>query len=83
MEYCHHPYDRTTGLVLLFLRVVICLVFFIGILRSLASSVGKMKYFVKKFAREGGAFLLSWPASVLFVELFLPNYMHKEVVTVV
>ena len=77
MEHCHHPYDRTSGTVILTIRIVICLSFFFGIFRSLASSVGKMKYFLQKFARQAGTFLLSWPVSVLLAEIFLPYYLQK------
>lgn len=49
----------------------------------MAQSVGKRRHFIRKFGYMGGTFLMAWPVTVLFAELYLPNYMHKEVVTVV
>ena len=83
MEQEHHQFDNTRGIILIVIRVIICFVFFIGVFKTLAESVGRIKYFVQKFSLWAGTFLVSWPLAVLFCELFLPNYMHKEFVTVV
>jgi hypothetical protein len=57
--------------------------FFIGILRTLSLSVGNSRRFIKKFSLVGGFYLSSWPFIVIFSELFLPNYLHNEVITFV
>lgn len=82
-EHSNHSYDHVQGVVLLFLRLTVLALFVVGILRSLSSSVGRMKQFLKRFALEGGAFLISWPLAALLAELFLPAYMQREVVTVI
>lgn len=58
-------------------------VFIIGILKSIASSAGRPRDFLKKFGRVGSAYLLAWPITVLLCEMFLPNYMHHEIITFV
>ena len=70
-----------TGMILLLLRLVIFCAFIIGILKSISESVDKPKHFLKKFGIRGGCYLRSWPAAVVFAELLLPNYMHKEMIT--
>ena len=65
MEQEHHQFDNTRGIILVIIRIIICLVFFIGISKSLAGSVGRIKYFLKKFALWAGMFLFSWPLAVL------------------
>jgi hypothetical protein len=71
------------GIVLMLIRVIIFLLFLAGIMRCLSESVGKRKHFIRKFGYQGGAYLIAWPLAVIFVELFLPNYMHNEVVTII
>lgn len=71
------------GLALILLRLIIVAIFLVGVLKSLAESAGKVRSFLRSFSVYGGAFLASWPATIVFAELFLPNYMHREVVTLV
>lgn len=66
-----------------FIRVVIFGVFVLGIFKCLAESVGKRRHFIKKFGYQGGSYFLAWPTAVIVAELFLPNYMHNEFVTLV
>ncbi len=47
----------------------------------MAESMGKIRAFLKGFGIVGGIYLLSWPFIVAFAELFLPNYMHREIIT--
>ena len=65
------------------MRIGLFVLFVVGILRSAAESAGKLKQFIIRFGRMGAIYLLGWPLAVIFGELFLPNYMHKEVITVV
>ena len=62
---------------------MIFLVFITGVLSSMAESVGKRRHFLKKFGMQGSVYFLAWPVAVILVEIFLPNYMHNEVVTLV
>ena len=71
------------GTFLLFLRIFLFLLFIIGICRSLTKTKGKLKGFLINFAKMGSIYLLSWPIAVICSEIFLPNYMHKEVISFV
>lgn len=71
------------GTALLILRIFLFCLFIIGIFRSLAESAGKLRHFLLQFAKMGSVYLLGWPLAVIFAELFLPNYLHKEVITFV
>lgn len=82
VEEAHHQYDRLIGTLILLMRVIIFLLFLAGIMRILTESVGKRKLFIKKFGYFGGVYLIAWPLSVILSEMFLPNYLHYEVVTV-
>lgn len=82
IEEAHHKYDGTVGLIILIIRISIFVLFIFGILRIRSESVGKRKHFINKFGIYGGIFLSAWPVCVIFCELFLPNYMHNEIVTV-
>jgi hypothetical protein len=58
-------------------------VFITGIFLCLKQSSGKIIHFIRKFAVVGGAYLLCWPITVLLIELLLPNFMHREVITLI
>lgn len=79
----HHKYDSTPGHILLFLKIFMLLIFLIGVLRTFNQQTGAIRKFLKKLAVVGGVYLAVWPATVLFSEFFLPNYMHNEVITFV
>ncbi len=83
MEESHHQYDGNLGIFLLFLRIFLFILFIVGIFRSLTESAGKLKHFLVNFGKMGSIYLLSWPIAVIFSEIFLPSYMHKEVITFV
>jgi hypothetical protein len=59
------------------------LIFMIGIVNILKDAPGKIVFFIRKLALIGGIYLLSWPVTVLFVEMALPNYLHYQVITFV
>jgi hypothetical protein len=61
----------------LILRIIIFIVFAVGIVNTLKESSGKIVNFIKKFALIGGVYLLSWPVTVIIVEFSFPNYMHR------
>jgi hypothetical protein len=82
-EELYHHYQTTPGVIVLALKVVLFLLFMAGICHSLSESSSKIIFFIKKLALVGSVYLLSWPATVLAVELALPNYMHREVITFV
>lgn len=73
----HHKYDSTAGNILLLLRILILIIFFIGALRTYNNETGKIRKFIKKLALVGGIYLAVWPFIVIFSEIFLPNYMHN------
>jgi hypothetical protein len=83
LEESHHQYESLLGLALFLIRFIIFGIFIVGIFKCMAESVGKRRHFIKKFGYQGGAYFLAWPIAVIFSELFLPNYMHNEVVTLV
>ena len=82
MEETHHQYQTTVGLLILFIRLFLFALFAIGIFRSLASSAGAIRRFLKIFGLIGSVYFLCWPVMLLFCTLFLPYYMHHEVVTI-
>lgn len=45
--------------------------------------VGKPKHFMARFLRLGSLYLFSWPVAVVICELFLPKYLHNEIITIV
>lgn len=66
-EELYHSYDTVPGLVVLILRIVVLLIFAVGICNSLRESSGKIVFFIRKLGWIGGAYLLSWPLTVLLV----------------
>lgn len=79
----HHNYDTMYGKMLIFLRVVIWMIFSVGVFRTLTQSVGKMKVFMKRLMVFGSSYLLSWPLTVFICELLLPNYVHRELIALI
>ncbi len=65
------------GIILLILRTIVFLIFVAGILRTMTESVGRIRNFIKRFGLVGGVYLISWPLTVVLVELLLPVYMHQ------
>lgn len=82
-EELYHTYDTVPGLVVLILRIVVFLIFLAGIGNSLRESSGKIIFFIRKLGWIGGAYLLSWPLTVLLVELLFPEQQHRNVITFV
>lgn len=70
-------------MIILVSRILMFLIFMTGIVNILKDAPGKIAFFIRKLALIGGIYLLSWPATVLFVELALPNYLHYQVITFV
>ena len=71
-EQLHHIYDTVPGLIVLILRIVLFVIFLVGISSSLRKSSGKMMHFIRKLAWVGGTYLISWPLTVLVVEIGFP-----------
>ena len=82
-EYLHHIYDTVPGIVVLILRLIILMVFWFGIMRSLRTSSGHVSSFLRKLNFLGGCYLISWPLTVLLVEMLLPTEHHRSVITFV
>jgi uncharacterized membrane protein len=68
------------GTVVLVLRIVVFLIFVLGICNSLKESSGKIIQFIKKVGLVGGAYLISWPLTVLVVEMIFPEEQHKNII---
>jgi hypothetical protein len=66
-EELYHSYDTVPGLVVLVLRFIVFLIFLVGIGNSLKESSGKIIFFIRRLGWIGGAYLLSWPLTVLLV----------------
>jgi hypothetical protein len=79
----HHKYDSTAGNILLVLRIFILLIFTAGVLRIYNREAASIRKFMRKLGAVGGLYLASWPLTVIIAEIFLPNYMHNEVITFV
>jgi len=62
----HHKYDSTAGNILLLLRILVLIIFFIGSLRTYNNQTGKIRKFIKKLALVGGIYLAVWPLIVIF-----------------
>ena len=56
------------------------LIFLAGIIRSIESSSGKILHFIKKLGWIAGIYLISWPLTVLIVELIFPSAQHKNII---
>jgi len=55
-----------------------------GINKSLSESPStKIKAFVQKLNLVGSSYLLSWPITVLIVEMLLPVHLHKDIINFV
>lgn len=65
------------------IRILICAIFVIGCFSVSANLVGKPKHFMARFLRLGSLYLFSWPVAVVICELFLPKYLHNEIITIV
>lgn len=81
METDHHRYDGTLGNMLLLMRVLLFVLFSLGVLRSMTESAGRLRTFLKKFGIMGSLYMIGWPLAVILAEIFLPNYLHQEFVT--
>lgn len=82
-EYLHHIYDTIPGRIVLLLRSVIVLIFWLGVNRSLNNSSGHVSVFLKKLKYLGGMYLLCWPLTVMIVEACLPTEHHRNAITFV
>lgn len=82
-EELYHTYDTVPGMVVLVLRVIVALIFLLGIVNSLKQSSGKIIYFIRKLGWVGGIYLTCWPLTVLVTELFIPEEQHNNIITFV
>ena len=70
-------------MIVIFLKIVVLLIFFFGISDSLRKASGKIMIFVKKLGIVGGAYLASYPLTVLIVETIVPSEQHRNIITFV
>lgn len=69
----HHHYDKMTFPVIIALRAGMLLSFLCGVRKTLSSSAGKIKLFMKKYAVWGSLYLLGWPIGFVICETILPK----------
>jgi hypothetical protein len=64
-------------MIVLILRIILFLIFAIGVVNSLSKCSGHSKVVIKKLGIVGSLYLLAWPSVVIFAEIALPNYMRR------
>lgn len=76
-ETKYHYFDCVTGLIILFFRCIIAIVFVVGVRNTLGSAGPKAQQFVKEFGILGFLYIASHPIAVIFCELVFPPYMQN------
>ena len=78
-----HLYDNISLFAILVLRVVVALIFLVGILKSNSETTNtKTKNFLYQFGSLGFAYILSQPLLVFVLGLLLPFEYQNEAITV-
>jgi hypothetical protein len=62
-------------------RIVVLIIFVLGVLNSLKQASGHTSHFVRKFGLIGSIYLLSWPLTVIIVEFTCSAEHHRNIIT--